>query len=162
MVGSGPSLIYNTAAITADRTWTIQDVAGTILPAAAAGTFTNNHALKAVRRRRHCYDCRRRRSRNRRCDFGRPEHDEQHHAGRVGGERNKDHQKRTGGIVRPTTDNASGNGQYYFRVPVSLNGTNLIGIQSNAVTAGTTGPCFGTDYAVRGGSDIAALLRHHG
>lgn len=42
-------------------------------------------------------------------------------------------------LYGPTTDTATGNGVYYFRVPVSLNGTNLVGIQTNTVTAGTTG-----------------------
>ena len=42
-------------------------------------------------------------------------------------------------LYSPTVDTATGNGLYYFRVPVSLNGTNLTGIQTNTVTAGTTG-----------------------
>jgi hypothetical protein len=42
-------------------------------------------------------------------------------------------------LYGPTTDTVTGNGIFYFRVPVSLNGTNLVGIQTNTVTAGTTG-----------------------
>jgi hypothetical protein len=42
-------------------------------------------------------------------------------------------------LYAPTTATATCTGCYYFRVPVSLNGTNLVGIQTNTVTAGTTG-----------------------
>ena len=49
VVGAGPFYLdMNTSALTADRIWTIQNIPGTILPAAAAGTFTNDHVLKAV------------------------------------------------------------------------------------------------------------------
>jgi hypothetical protein len=42
-------------------------------------------------------------------------------------------------LYGPTTATATCTGCFYFRVPVSLNGTNLVGIQTNTVTAGTTG-----------------------
>jgi hypothetical protein len=42
-------------------------------------------------------------------------------------------------LYAPTTATATCTGCYYFRVPASLNGTDLVGVQSNTVTGGTTG-----------------------
>jgi len=48
-VGTGPYLVYDTAAIVStDKTWTVQNTSGTILPGAAAGTFTNGHIVTAA------------------------------------------------------------------------------------------------------------------
>jgi hypothetical protein len=38
-----------------------------------------------------------------------------------------------------TTDCATGDGKFYFRVPASMNGMNLITVHAEVITAGTTG-----------------------
>lgn len=133
-VGSSPFLILDTSAIAStDKTWTVLNVSGTIRPTTGAittdhiVTFAADGSLK---------------------DGGA--------AGtgtwtdsstNTGTNKTLDESSNTLKITKsvqvelfgPTTDTASGNGAYYFRVPVSLNGTNLVGIQTNTVTAGTTG-----------------------
>lgn len=37
-----------------------------------------------------------------------------------------------------TTDTATGDGKFYFRVPTKLNGMNLVAVSANVITAGTT------------------------
>jgi hypothetical protein len=48
-VGATPGLVFDTSAVaSSDKTWTIQNVSGTMLPGAAAGTFTDGHVVIAT------------------------------------------------------------------------------------------------------------------
>jgi hypothetical protein len=42
-------------------------------------------------------------------------------------------------VFGPTTANSTGDGKYYYRVPTSLNGMDLVAVNANVIAAGTTG-----------------------
>ncbi len=49
-VGATPFLIFDTSAVaSSDKTWTVQNTSGTILPGAAVGTFTDGHVVIATK-----------------------------------------------------------------------------------------------------------------
>lgn len=58
-------------------------------------------------------------------------------------------------IVDYTTDIATGDGQYYFRVPSRLNGMNLTAVHAEVITAGTTGT---TDIQIHNVTDAVDML----
>jgi hypothetical protein len=60
-------------------------------------------------------------------------------------------------VVEGTTDVATGNkqGDYSFRVPIELNGYNLVSVAAHCETAGTTG---NFDIQIRNATDTADML----
>ncbi len=127
------------AAVTGAKTWTAQNTSGLIIPCdTTIGNYTNDHIIKVVKVG-SIVTC---------ADGGAPGTGTWTDASsNTGSNKTLDDATNTLKLTKsvqvelfgPTTDTASGNGQYYFRVPASLNGTNLTGVQSNTVTAGTTG-----------------------
>lgn len=58
-------------------------------------------------------------------------------------------------VVDAGTDTATGDGKAYFRVPLELNGMNLIGVAASVYTAGTTNT---TDIQIRNKTDSVDML----
>ena len=58
-------------------------------------------------------------------------------------------------VVDYTTDTATGDGKFYFTVPSTLNGMNLVAVHARVITAGTTGT---TDIQIANVTQAADML----